>query len=263
MPENVLEKIIKNKIDKINILKKTVSLNDLSERINENKSFINFKDKIQNNINNNKISLIAEIKKASPSAGVIINDYNPIEIAKIYNNNKATCLSILTEEDFFLGNLTDISNVKEQINLPVLCKDFFVDKFQVHLAKSYGADAILIIIAGVSDKLANILYEEALKLNMSVIVEVHTLDEAKKALNFKEALIGINNRNLKNLKTDINTTYDIYDILINHTGPLISESGIKTKEELLDLNQKTKIKTFLIGESLLKNLDNNSIFSVL
>ena len=263
MPENVLEKIIKNKIDKINILKKTVSLNDLSERINENKSFINFKDKIQNNINNNKISLIAEIKKASPSAGVIINDYNPIEIAKIYNNNKATCLSILTEEDFFLGNLTDISNVKEQINLPVLCKDFFVDKFQVHLAKSYGADAILIIIAGVSDKLANILYEEALKLNMSVIVEVHTLDEAKKALNFKEALIGINNRNLKTLKTDINTTYDIYDILINHTGPLISESGIKTKEELLDLNQKTKIKTFLIGESLLKKLDNNSIFSIL
>jgi indole-3-glycerol phosphate synthase len=263
MPENVLEKIIKNKIDKINILKKTISLNDLSERINENKSFINFKDKIQNNINNNKISLIAEIKKASPSAGVIINDYNPIEIAKIYNNNKATCLSILTEEDFFLGNLTDISNVKEQINLPVLCKDFFVDKFQVHLAKSYGADAILIIIAGVSDKLANILYEEALKLNMSVIVEVHTLDEAKKALNFKEALIGINNRNLKTLKTDINTTYDIYDILINHTGPLISESGIKTKEELLDLNQKTKIKTFLIGESLLKNLDNNSIFSIL
>ena len=263
MPENVLEKIIKNKIDKINILKKTVSLNDLSERINENKSFINFKDKIQNNINNNKISLIAEIKKASPSAGVIINDYNPIEIAKIYNNNKATCLSILTEEDFFLGNLTDISNVKEQINLPVLCKDFFVDKFQVHLAKSYGADAILIIIAGVSDKLANILYEEALKLKMSVIVEVHTLDEAKKALNFEEALIGINNRNLKTLKTDINTTYDIYDILINHTGPLISESGIKTKEELLDLNQKTKIKTFLIGESLLKNLDNNSIFSVL
>jgi indole-3-glycerol phosphate synthase len=263
MPENVLEKIINKKIDRINILKKTISLNDLSEKINDNKSFLNFKDKIQNNINNNKISLIAEIKKASPSAGVIINNYNPVEIAKIYKNNKATCLSILTEEDFFLGNLTDVSKVKKKINLPVLCKDFFVDKFQVHLAKSYGADAILIIIAGVSDGLANILYEEALKLNMSVIVEVHTLDEAKKALNFKEALIGINNRNLKTLKTDINTTYDIHDILINHTGPLISESGIKTKEELLDLNNKTKIKTFLIGESLLKNLDNNSIFSVL
>ena len=118
-------------------------------------------------------------------------------------------------------------------------------------------------MAGVSDKLANDLYEEALKLNMSVIIEVHTVDEAKKALQFKEALIGINNRNLKTLETDINTTYAIHDILINHSGPLISESGIKTKEELLNLKDKTNIKTFLIGESLLKNLDNNSIFSVL
>ena len=263
MSENVLEKIIKKKINRIDLLKKSVSLNALNEKINENKSFINFKNKIQNNINNNKISLIAEIKKASPSAGVIVENYNPIEIAKIYNNNKVTCLSILTEEDFFLGDLTDVSKVKEKINLPVLCKDFFIDKFQVHLAKSYGADAILIILAGVSDKLSNELYEEALKLKMSIIIEVHTVDEAKKALNFKEALIGINNRNLKTLKTDINTTYDIHDVLINHSGPLISESGIKTKEELLDINLKTKIKTFLIGESLLKNLDNNSIFSVL
>ena len=263
MSENILEKIIKKKIQRINLLKKSITLNSLSIKIHKNKSFISFKDKIQNNIDNNKISLIAEIKKASPSAGIIVENYNPIEIAKIYNNNKATCLSILTEEDFFLGNLIDVSSVKEKIKLPVLCKDFFIDKFQVHLAKSYGADAILIIIAGVSDELANELYEEALKLNMSVIVEVHTVDEAKKALHFKEALIGINNRNLKNLKTDINTTYDIHNVLINHAGPLISESGIKTKEELLDLNDKTKIKTFLIGESLLKNLDNNSIFSVL
>ena len=263
MSENVLEKIIKKKIERIDSLKKSISLNSLRMKINENKVFINFKEKIQNNVNNNKISLIAEIKKASPSAGVIVENYDPLSIAKIYNDNKATCLSVLTEEDFFLGNLIHISKIKEKIKLPVLCKDFFIDKFQVHLAKSYGADAILIIVAGVSDKLANELYDEALKLNMSVIVEVHTVNEAKKALNFKEALIGINNRNLKTLKTDINTTYDIHDILVNHAGPLISESGIKTKEELLDLKDKTKIKTFLIGESLLKNLNNNSIFSVL
>ena len=121
----------------------------------------------------------------------------------------------------------------------------------------------MIILAGVSEDLANDLYEEALKFNMSIIVEVHTVEEAKKALNFKEALIGINNRNLKTLKTDINTTYDIHNILIDHKGPLISESGIKTKEELLNLKSKTSINTFLIGESLLKNLDKNSIFSVL
>ena len=263
MSENILNKIIKKKIKRIDLLKKSISLKLLNEQINENKSFINFKKKIQNNINDKKISIIAEIKKASPSAGIIIKEYNPLEIAEIYYKKKVACLSILTEEDFFLGNLIHVSKVKEKINLPILCKDFFIDKFQVPLAKSYGADAILIILAGVSDDLAFELYEEALKFDMTIIVEVHTIEEAKRALNFKEALIGINNRNLKTLKTDINTTYDIHDILVNHSGPLISESGIKTKEELLEISKKTNIKTFLIGESLLKNLDNNSIFSVL
>ena len=263
MSENILNKIIKKKIEKINFLKKSTSLSSLTEIIDKNDSYINFKDKIQNNITQDKISIIAEIKKASPSAGIIIDNYNPVEIAKIYNENKVTCLSVLTEEDFFLGNLIHVSKIKEKINLPILCKDFFIDKFQIPLAKSYGADAILIILAGVSDDLANELYEEALKFNMSVIVEVHTVQEAEKALNFKDALIGINNRNLKTLITDINTTYDIHAVLANHPGPLISESGIKRKDELLDLNNKTSIKTFLIGESLLKNLSENSIFSVL
>ena len=263
MSENILNNIISKKIERVDTLKKSISLDSLNEIIDKNNTFIDFKEKIQNNIIQDKISIIAEIKKASPSAGVIIEDYNPVEIAKIYNDNNVTCLSVLTEEDFFLGNLIHISKIKQKFNLPVLCKDFFIDKFQIPLAKSYGADAILIILAGVSDDLANELYEEALRLNMSVIVEVHTVGEAEKALNFKEALIGINNRNLKTLKTDINTTYDIHNVLLNHQGPLISESGIKTKDELLDLNNKTSIKTFLIGESLLKNLSENSIFSVL
>jgi indole-3-glycerol phosphate synthase len=263
MSENILNNIILKKIERVDTLKKSISLDSLNEIIDKNNTFIDFKEKIQNNIIQDKISIIAEIKKASPSAGVIIEDYNPVEIAKIYNDNNVTCLSVLTEEDFFLGNLIHISKIKQKFNLPVLCKDFFIDKFQIPLAKSYGADAILIILAGVSDDLANELYEEALRLNMSVIVEVHTVEEAEKALNFKEALIGINNRNLKTLKTDINTTYDIHNVLLNHQGPLISESGIKTKDELLDLNNKTSIKTFLIGESLLKNLSENSIFSVL
>ena len=263
MAENILEKIIKKKKEKIANLKRTISLDQLNKLIDANKIFINFKERIENNIKDNKISIIAEIKKASPSAGVIIEDYDPVKIANIYDNNKATCLSVLTEEDFFLGNLIHISKIKQKINLPILCKDFFIDKFQIPLAKSYGADAILIILAGVSDNLATELYEEALKLNMSIIVEVHTVEEAKRALKFKNALIGINNRNLKTLKTDINTTYDIHEVLVNHPGPLISESGIKTKDELLDLSKKTSIRTFLIGESLLKNLEDNSIFSVL
>ncbi len=263
MSENILEKIIKNKKEKIDLLKKSVPIESLKEKIDNNKSFINFKEKIENNLKNNKISIIAEIKKASPSAGIIIENYNPVNIAEIYNKNKATCLSVLTEEDFFLGNLLHISKIKQKVNLPILCKDFFIDKFQIYLAKSYGADAILIILAGVSDEIAITLYEEAIKLNLSVIVEVHNVEEAERALKFKNALIGINNRNLKTLKTEISTTYDIHNILEKHRGPLISESGIKDKDELLKIKDKTNIKTFLIGESLLKNLDKNSIFSVL
>ena len=265
MADNILNKIINKKKQRLNELKKTVSIESLDKLldITDNISFLNFKKKIENNIINNKISLIAEIKKASPSAGTIIQNYNPIDLAKKYLDNKATCLSVLTEEDFFLGDVIHMLKIKQKINLPILCKDFFIDPFQVHLAKSYGADAILIILAGVTEKMANQLYDDALKLNMSVIIEVHTKEEAKNCVKFKDALIGINNRNLKTLETNVNTTYDIHDILINHGGPLISESGIKTKEELLEITKKTKIKTFLIGESLLKNLDKNSIFSVL
>ena len=121
MSNNILEKIIKKKIEKIDLLKKSISLQGLTRKIDANNSFIDFKGKILNNIKNNKISLIAEIKKASPSAGIIINNYDPILIAKKYYDNKVTCLSILTEENFFLGDLIHISKVKEKINLPILC----------------------------------------------------------------------------------------------------------------------------------------------
>ena len=113
MSENILNKIITKKIERIDFLKKSINLDSLNEIIDKNNSYIDFKEKIQNNINKDKISIIAEIKKASPSAGVIIDEYNPVEIAKIYNNNKVTCLSVLTEEDFFLGNLIHVSKIKE------------------------------------------------------------------------------------------------------------------------------------------------------
>ena len=263
MIENTLSKIIEKKKFRINELKKSVSLENLKKKINQYKPYLNFKNKIIKNNSNNKTSIIAEIKKASPSAGIIIENYNPVEIAQKYYKSNVTCLSVLTEEDFFLGKLDHISDIKKKINLPILCKDFFIDTFQVYLAKSYGADAILIILAGLNNDLANKIYLEASKLNMSVIVEVHTLEEASRALNFKNALIGINNRNLKTLKTNINTTYNIYEVLKNHNVPLISESGIQTREEILEIENKTKIKTFLIGESLLKNFDQNSILSLL
>ena len=263
MSKNILEKIINKKKIKIEKLKYETKISALLKTIKEQSFYFDFKKKIQTNNSQNKISVIAEIKKASPSAGVIIDNYDPVKIANIYNSKNVTCLSVLTEEDFFLGNLSHILDIKKKFQLPILCKDFFIDKFQVPLAKSYGADAILIILAGISEKTADEIYYEALKHNMSVIVEIHTVDEAKKSIKYKEALLGINNRNLKTLKTELNTTYDIYNVVSEHPSPLISESGLKTKDELIDIKNKTSINTFLIGESLLKNLENNNIFSLL
>ena len=256
---NVLEKIVnQKKIDLLNVKKKYT--NDLlSERIKQNESYINFKNKITDNIKQNKISVIAEIKKASPSAGLLIKQYNPIAIAENYILNGAACLSILTEEKFFLGDLQHITDVKNKFKIPILCKDFFIDSYQVSLAKSFGADAILIILSGIDNKLAKDLYQTANGLNITSIVEVHTSSEAEKALDFDKAIIGINNRNLKDLKTNIKTTLQLHEILSSHNCPIISESGFKSEKEVKEIVDQTGILNFLIGESLLKNIKGSSL----
>ena len=251
---NTLEKIIADKKSNVEKYKNSFTVSDLKKRISSYKNYLNFKDKLKNN----GVSVVAEIKKASPSAGVIVENYEPKTIAKQYLNSGASCLSILTEENYFKGKLEHIDEVKKEVKLPVLCKDFFIDPYQVYLAKSFGADAILIILSAIDEKTAKEIYKTAEELNMNTIVEVHTEGEARNALNFKNAIIGINNRNLKTLKTDIKTTYDLYKILINHSGPLICESGIKSEKEVKEIVKKTKINNFLIGESLLKDLDKNS-----
>ena len=251
---NTLEKIISDKRISIEKFRKFNSIDKLKEDISSYKNYLNFKDKLMTE----KISVIAEIKKASPSAGVIIENYKPDEIAKKYHKSGATCLSILTEENHFMGKLEHIKVVKDKVNLPVLCKDFFIDPYQVYQAKSFGADAILIILAAVDEKSANEIYDTAEKLSISTIVEIHTEEEAKKALNFKNAMIGINNRNLKSLRTDIKTTLNLHANFINHKGPVICESGIKSEKDVEEIIKKTKIKNFLIGESLLKDLNKNT-----
>ena len=263
MESNSLDKIINKKKEKLNLLKNKFKIKNLKYKIDKFDKYLDFKEKIFSNFSQGKFSLIAEIKKNSPSAGVIIEDYDPVDIAAIYEKNKATCLSVLTEEDFFNGSLDHIAKIKEQINLPILCKDFFIDKFQIPLAKSFGADAILLIVAALNQNQIEELYNTALEYKMSVIIEVHTIEEAKRISGFSNAMIGINNRNLKTLKTDLNNTFEIYKTLNNFDGILISESGIKNKDDVLKISNETNIKTFLIGESLLKNLDSNSIFSIL
>ena len=248
---NILEKIISDKKNSIEKYKNSFSIENLKKNISNYEDYLNFKNKLKKN----KVSVIAEIKKASPSAGIIVENYDPRLIAKQYFNSGADCLSVLTEENYFKGKLEDIFEIKKEVKLPILCKDFMIDSYQVYLAKSFGADAILIILSAIDDKTANEIYNVAQELNMSTIVEVHTNEEAKRAINFKNSIIGINNRNLKTLKTDIQTTYELHKILSNHPEPLICESGIKSEKEVVEIVKKTKINNFLIGESLLKDLD--------
>ena len=248
---NTLEKITAKKFSNLNDYKELYPTELLKKKISSYNNYIDFKKKLDNK----NISIIAEIKKASPSAGVIIENYDPIKIAQQYLDGKASCLSILTEENFFKGKLEHINEVKKKVKLPVLCKDFFIDPFQVYLAKAAGADAILIILAAVDDVIAKKIYNLAIELNISIIVEVHTKEEANRALHFEEAIIGINNRNLKTLKTDISVTFNLYHTLKNHSQPLICESGIKTESDVTEILKKTKINNFLIGESLLKSKD--------
>ena len=247
---NILEKIIQDKKESLKLVKRDNSLNYLENKIKTLSSFLNFKDTINNN---EGVSIISEIKKASPSAGVLVKDFNHLNIAKMYIENGATCLSILTEEKYFLGELKFIKEIKDKFKIPVLAKDFFIYPYQIALSKSFGCDCILIIIAALDEKQADEIYAEALKHNLSIIVEVHDEKEAEKALKYEEALIGINNRNLKTLDISINNTVSIFEILKNHKGPLISESGIKNENDAKYIYEKTGIKNFLIGESLLKS----------
>jgi len=247
---NVLDKIIQDKKEFLKILKKDNTLNALEAKIKTFNNFLDFKETIAKN---KDVSLIAEIKKASPSAGVLVKDFNHLNIAKMYIENGATCLSVLTEEKHFLGKLDYIKDIKNEFKIPILAKDFFIDPYQIALSKSYGCDCVLLIIAALDDKQADEIYAEALKHKLSVIVEVHDHKEAEIALKYENALIGINNRNLKTLDISINNTISIFEILKNHKGPLISESGIKDENDAKYIYEKTGIKNFLIGESLLKS----------
>ena len=248
--ENILEKIIQDKKETLNLIKKNNSLDSLEKKIKSLNFFNDFKKAIQNN---KGISLISEIKKASPSAGVLVKNFNHLDIAKIYVDNGATCLSVLTEEKHFLGKLDYITDIKNKFKIPVLAKDFFIDPYQVALSKSYGSDCVLLIIAALNGNQADEIYNEAIKHNLSVIVEVHDQKEAEVALKYNEALIGINNRNLKTLDISINNTISIFEVVKNHKGPLISESGIKDENDAKYIYEKTGIKNFLIGESLLNS----------
>ena len=253
--ENILKKIVEKKKEKIMSLKKNYSINNILENIKNISNFIDFKSKIIKRNIEKKISIIAEIKKASPSAGTLVQNFNPLNIAKLYVENGASFLSVLTEEDFFLGKLDHIRNIKKNHQIPILCKDFFIDTYQVALAKSFGADCILIILSSIDKMLVKDLYQAANDLNISTLIEVHSEKEAEIALSFEDSIIGINNRNLKNLEISLNTSVNLSKILNSHKNPLVCESGIHSHKEIKFIIENANIYNFLIGESLLTSQD--------
>jgi indole-3-glycerol phosphate synthase len=198
-----------------------------------------------------RAALIAEIKKASPSKGLIRADFEPVALARAYAAGGATCLSVLTEERWFLGGDAYLTAARAAVALPVIRKDFIVDPWQVIEARAIGADAILLIMAALSDAQAAELETVAQAHKLDVLIEVHNAEERDRALKLKTPLLGINNRNLKTLAVDLQTSFDLAD---TPGKTLVAESGLSTPEDLAAL-QAAGINTFLVGEALMRHAD--------
>ena len=195
-------------------------------------------------------AIIAEIKKASPSAGIIAENFDPVQKAKEYELNGASALSILTEEDFFMGSMEHLKKVKKVTSLPILRKDFMIDEYQIYESKLIGADCILLIASILSDKKIEDFINIAKELELDYLIEVHDEAELKRIAHHEDALIGINNRNLKTFEVDLDNSVRLRK-LFKEENIFIAESGIKSREDInyLKLND---IKVFLIGESLMR-----------
>ncbi len=199
------------------------------------------------------IGIIAEIKKASPSKGVIRQNFNPVELAVAYENGGATCLSILTDEQFFQGSNSYLSHAREVCELPCLRKDFIFDSYQITQSRAYGADCILLIMSVLDDDTVKQLMHDAKVWDMDVLVEVHSHDEMERVLRLDSDMIGINNRDLKTFEVDL-TLSETLAVLAPENCLLISESGINTPEDIERLRD-AGISTFLVGESLMRQDD--------
>ena len=244
---NILDEIVAKTKSKLEEKKQGLSLEELSSKIDfKNLKETNFKKSLQNKAK----AIIAEIKKASPSAGIISDNFDPVLKSKEYESFGASALSILTEEDYFLGNIEYLMDVKATTSLPILRKDFIVDEYQIYESKLIGADCILLIASILSDEELKNFSETAERLKLDYIIEVHDEDELQRVQHFSNAIIGVNNRNLKTFDVDINNSVELKKIFEGE-NIFIAESGIKSKKDIEYLKQHN-INVFLIGESLMK-----------
>ena len=244
---SILDEIINNTKSKLDKRKNEMPLDKIKKEI-ESSNFL--ENSFKNSLIDKEYAIIAEIKKASPSAGIISEDFDPLKKAKEYEEFGASALSILTEEDYFLGSTKYLKDVKKITNLPILRKDFIVDTYQIYESKFIGADCILLIASILNDEQLREFSDLAETLQLDYLIEVHNEEELSRVELFSNAIIGVNNRNLKTFEVDIQNSVRLRN-LYKKNNIFVAESGIKNKKDI-DMLLAKNINVFLIGESLMK-----------
>ena len=247
----MLNEIINNKLKEINSLKDTLDISSIDMSSNLKNDFYK---KLLDNQNNKKNSIIAEIKRKSPSKGMLDANLSVAKTVSEYTSGGAACISVLTERDYFNGSNEDLLKAKNATNLPLLRKDFMLDPIQIYESKLLGADCVLLIVSALSKSKYREMFDLAFELNLDVLTEVHDQSELDFALSQGSKLIGINNRNLKTFDVDINTSIKLSNTINDSDIVVVSESGIHNRNDITTLNI-TGIYTFLVGEHLVKSKD--------
>jgi len=246
----ILDKIYSHKLKEVAEAKKLVSIESLKEKCKDSPETAKSSKVLKKD---NGIKFIAEVKKASPSAGIIKEDFNYINIAMEYEAGGASAISVLTDKEFFMGDIKYLSEIKRAVNVPILRKDFIIDPYQIYEARAAGADLVLLIARILTKEQIDTFITLAHKLGMECLVEIHDNDELKKVMETEAAIIGINNRNLDTFETNLETTLQLCR-LIPEEIIIVSESGIKTRADILKL-EAAGIDTILIGETLMRSKD--------
>lgn len=256
-PKNILEEIIWHKETEVDQLREKMPLLELQRKLQDVPPAKDFLAALKGS--SKKPAVIAEVKKASPSKGVIREDFDPVAIAQAYQSGGASCLSVLTDAKFFQGSFQYLAQIREAVDLPLLCKDFIIYPYQMQWARLHGADAVLLIAAVLSDQDLQYFLKIVKALGMTALIEVHTLTELDRVLALEGVLlVGINNRNLKDFSVDLKTTEEILrdrrSILNERNITIVSESGLYTPEDLARVRQ-AGAAAVLIGESIVKQPD--------
>jgi len=244
-----LERIVDSTGKSVAKRKSRVSLADLEKTISNLPSPKNFAAALKGD----SIRLIAEIKRASPSKGLLCRDLDAAALARIYSQSGAAAISVLTESEYFAGSLADLETVRKEVDLPLLCKDFIIDHYQIYEARAHGADAVLLIAAVLTQRELRSLMKTAHSLGIAALVEIHNRQELENALGVSPGIIGINNRNLADFSIDLETTFSLRPLIPQGTV-IVSESGIHSRDDVLRL-QQAGVNAILVGEALVTSPD--------